>query len=100
MTGPLKAGNYHVFVTGYQPTKDAQLKADVLWRHQGAADQLIVTTNSMIPAGSDAGTPGDIGIDLDGPAVPAQAGDLLVLKVTMTSGTGPYDELDTWLSIP
>jgi hypothetical protein len=73
---------------------------DLAWRRDGQPDQVIVSTDSPIPPGSDAGTPGEISIEISGPAVPSNAGDLLVNKVKMTSGSSAYTELFTYLAIP
>jgi hypothetical protein len=92
---------HHIFVGGYQPSGDAQLHADVLFRHAGAADIVIAAADSTIPVGSDAGLPGEIDAVVPGIATgPTVAGDLLVLHVQMTAGTDGYIEIGTHLTIP
>ncbi len=57
-------------------------------------------TDSTVVSGSDAGLPGDINATLQVGSVPAQCGDLLVLRVRMTAGTSGYIEFHTSLSVP
>jgi hypothetical protein len=56
--------------------------------------------DSMGPSGSDAGVPASIDTMLQAEAVPAQCGDLLVLRIRITSGTTGFIEFSTSLSVP
>ena len=101
LPGPIPAGKYRIFVTGYQPTNDAQLHADLLYRPTGGPDQVIASSDSTVPVGADGGLPaGNIDATVDGAAVPGAAGSLLVLRVKVTAGTSDYAELDTSIEIP
>ncbi len=99
MTASIPAGSYHIVAGGYQPGGDAQLHADVLFRPRSGSDQIIASADST-PIGSDAGYPGSIDANVAGGAAPGGAGDLLVMRVHMVSGTSGYIELNTSLTIP
>ena len=96
----MPAGSSHISAGGYQPGGDAKLHADLLLRHDGAADQMIIATDSTIPQGNDAGAPGGIEADLPSPAVDSVCGDLLVLRVKMLSGSHKLSELGVGLVVP
>ena len=73
----------------------------VLYRRNGQADGTLLTADSNIALGNDAGTPGSILATLPGPAVAtARCGDLLVLKVTLVSGSSGFIELGASMTIP
>ena len=98
MRGPLPAGSYHIGVSGYQSTRDAQMRADVIFRRNGSADVIVASADSSVPVPT--GLPGDIDATVSGAAVPGASGDLLVLRVQMVTGTSDYIELGTHLTIP
>ena len=102
MSAPIPAGTYHLGAEGTQSSHDAVLHVDLLWRRTGQADVVIVSADSASTVQPDAGVlaQGDISADVDGPAVPATPGDLLVLHLHMVSGTNGYSELQTTLTIP
>jgi hypothetical protein len=101
LTGPVPAGDYGIYVGGYQSSHDAQLHADVIFRPKQGAAKTIVSADSTVPVGSDLGVAGDIDATVHGEAIPTVAsGDLLVLRVHMVSGTAGYIELGTGLTIP
>lgn len=85
---------------GFQPSGDATLHAELLWRRSGQPDQTLATADSMGMAGADGGIPGNIDTMLQVGATPAQCGDLLVLRVKMTAGTDGYIEFGATLSVP
>jgi hypothetical protein len=99
LRGPLPAGDYVLYAGGYQPSGDAMLHADVIWRAP-AGDQIVVSADSNVGPGSDAGTVGTISATLAGGAVPAKCGDQLVLSVHLVSGTSDYIEFGANLKIP
>jgi len=99
LRGPLPAGDYVIYAGGYQMTGDAVLHADVVWTSQ-AGDQTIVSADSNVGAGSDAGTPGTISASVAGAAVPAKCGDTLTLKVKFVSGSSDYIEFGAHVDIP
>jgi hypothetical protein len=99
LRGPLPAGDYVIYAGGYQMSGDAMLHADVVWT-SSAGDQTIVSADSNIGAGSDAGTPGTIQTSVAGAAVPAHCGDTLTLKVKLVSGTSDYIEFGANVKIP
>ncbi|HZS38133.1 MAG TPA: hypothetical protein VFF06_14950 [Polyangia bacterium] len=99
LRGPLPAGDYHLYAGGYQSAGDAKLHADVVWR-SAAGDQPVVSADSNIGPGSDAGTPGTIDVTLTGPAINAACGDQLILSVHVVSGTSDYIEFGANLKIP
>jgi hypothetical protein len=95
LPGPLPAGNYHVFASGYEPTRDAVLHADVYW--QGAAGkQLLGSVDGM--ASPDGGA-GDLDASFNAAAVAAHCGDTLLLHITLVSGTA-YIEFGVSMDLP
>ena len=100
LRGALPAGDYVITASGFQPSKDAHLHADVTWHPQHGADQLIVSADSNYPVGSDAGVPGDIMGTFPGKAVPATCGDQLILTLKMVTGSTGYIEFGVGMSIP
>jgi hypothetical protein len=90
LPAPVPAGTYHIGTMGTQAKMDAVLHADLLYRHAGFPDVVVASADGALA----------IDADVEGPAVPAQSGDLLVLHLSMTSGTGPYSELQTTITIP
>jgi hypothetical protein len=87
-------------VGGYQPAGDAKLHADVVWRAQGGGEQLIVSADTNVGKGSDAGAPGTINATLPAGAVPARCGEQLILRIKMVSGSNDYVELNSSLTLP
>ncbi len=99
LRGPLPAGDYVIYAGGYQSTNDAVLHADVVWTSSAGA-RTIVSADSNVGAGSDAGTPGTIAATVAGAAVPARCGDTLTLEVKLVSGTSDYIEFSANVKIP
>ena len=76
------------------------MRFDVIYRHPGQSDHLIVSGESFYSTTDDGGVAkGVYGALLDGPAVPAQCDDLLVIKVTLLSGSSFLEFLSS-VSIP
>ena len=90
LPAPVPAGTYHIKTMGTQAAMDAVLHAELLYRHAGFPDLVVASADGTLA----------IDTDVDGPAVPAQAGDLLVLHLSMTAGSGPFSELQTKLVVP
>jgi hypothetical protein len=104
LPGPLPAGTYRIAVSGFQDMglTDARLHADLVLRHMGAADSIVVSADSAGFTDGDAGiyAASEIKAAVTGPAVPAAPGDLLVLIVKMVSGSSGFIEIGTNLTIP
>ena len=100
LSAPIAGGSYHISVGGYNPSRDAQLHADLLYRPAVGQDVVIASASSNVAPGSDAGVVGDIDATVAGAPVPAKQGDLLVLRVKMVSGTDGYIEIGTNLTLP
>jgi len=65
-------------------------KFELLWRRTGAADSVIATVNHDFPVGSGSFSTVMFETDLPANAVPAAAGDQLVLRFTTVSASGSY----------
>ena len=86
---------------GYQQTNDAQVHFDLFWRASGAADQLIASADASLTKSDDGGVPiGRYGATFHAAAVPAHCDDLLVLRVKLVSGSAPFLEFDSEMTIP
>jgi hypothetical protein len=85
LSGPLPAGSWHLVGDGaiLQPV---DMQFDVVWRDAAGEHPIVTFTHHFDPpAGSDA-VPLDA--DATGAAVPAKAGDQLVLRMS-TNGPAP-----------
>jgi hypothetical protein len=99
LRGSLPAGAYHIHANADTQSTDARLRADILYRHAGAAD---------VTLGGIDSTPQPPGFHLqpwlDGTvnaaALAAQAGDGLVLRIDYVSGSGDISVIETSLTIP
>jgi hypothetical protein len=99
LPGSLPAGAYHIHADADTQSTDAKLHADLLYRKVGAADVTIGGIDS---------TPQPPGFHLqpwlDGtlnePALSAQAGDGLVVRINYVTGTGDFTVIETSLTIP
>jgi hypothetical protein len=99
LRGPLAAGSYHLEATGFSTTPTHTMHGDLIYRPVGAADQLLASADSLTmpdPSGIPAG---NIVADLAVPSVAAACGDLLVVKVTVTSGPDVPD-FEVTLTLP
>jgi hypothetical protein len=74
------------------------IHADLIWRH-GGMDNPVAAFDST-PGDADAGTLPGIDQVVSAAAVPAQAGELLVVNVKIVSGTSDFIEFGTSLRIP
>lgn len=81
LLGPIPAGNYHIVADGLIAGMP-QIRFDVLWRTQ-TGDQTIVSFTHQYPSGASA----QYEASKMGAAQRAQAGDLLVLMVTVLGPT-------------
>jgi hypothetical protein len=100
LPGPLPAGDYLVAVRDAQQAPGAKLHFDLLWRPTGAADQMIASVDGSLSQTQDGGVPqGQIGAEFQAVAVPAECDDLLVLRITLVSGS-PFLEILSSISIP
>jgi hypothetical protein len=102
LNAPSPAGTYHISVIGYQTTLDAVLHVELLRRRIGETDVVIGTADSAPALDPAAGvlSPGDVSADVVASDPIGSAGDILILNVHMTAGTGPYSEISTTLRIP
>ena len=104
LPGPLPAGAYTIAVDGYQASADARLRFDLLWRPAGSLDASRETLLGSVEGradDADAGlTMGKLRAVIDLPAVPAQCGDVLVLRVDFVSGGSNYLEFIVGMTIP
>lgn len=87
LVGPIAAGAWHLVGDGLI-LASVDMQFDVLWR-SGGNDQPIVSFSHHfdVPAESYYAAPLDA--DAAGAAVPARAGDLLVLRITALSSASP-----------
>jgi hypothetical protein len=95
LSGALPGGDYALHVQGYQPTMDAVMRADLIWR-----DRTIGTVTANATGGDDGGFPGDFSTTLHGDAVTPDCGDTLTLKLTLVSGGSPYNNIEAVLTTP
>ena len=106
LPGPLPAGAYSLLVRGYTAAADAKLHADLLRRPAdapdgGAADQVIASVDSSPPpAGGGFHLQSWIEGILCAPAIAAEPGDGLVLRIQYQSGAKDFTVVETSLSIP
>ncbi len=88
-------------IRGFQPTLDATLEIDLLYRPQGSGGQRLATaTVSDAAQGVDGGFPGDINLVLTAPPVMPSCGDTLVVRIKFAQGSSPYSDLDVMLITP
>lgn len=91
LAGPIAAGSWHLVGDGLILTA-VDMQFDVLWRN-GGNDQLIVRFSHHFdpPSGAQAFDAVLFDGDAAGAAVPASAGDLLVLRMTAlaSAASGP-----------
>ena len=99
LPGGLPAGAYHVHADADTQSTDAKLRADLLYRHAGAADVILGGIDSTLQPPGFHLQPWLDG-DVQAPALAAQAGDGLVLRIDYVSGTGPFTVIETSLTIP
>lgn len=101
LAGSIAAGEYQLYVQGYQGADDAVVRADLLQRRAGAGDTTLASVTSSVAANAvDGGFPGDYRATLDAPAVNANCGDQLVLRLTLESGSIAYQYIEATLTIP
>ena len=98
LPGALPAGDYHVTATGYQPSHDGVLRADVLVRSSASAERVLATVMSSGAADAAFG-PDNLDATVSLPAVAAACGDTLVLRVKVVSGSSDYIEFATGMTI-
>ena len=100
LPGPLPAGRYLISVIGDEPTADATVHFDLLWRASGAADQPIGQADARADD-HDAGlTGGSVGAKIEAAAVPAHCGDSLVLRAQVVSGGSAYLDFLVQMTTP
>ena len=90
LRGPIAGGTWHLVGDGENIFAPVTEKFEILWRRSGAADTVIATVNHDFPANTTTGT---VMFETDLPpanAVPAAAGDQLVLRFTTVSASGSY----------
>ena len=95
LNGSLPAGDYQLWVQGYQPSMDAVMRADLMWR-----DKTIGSATASAAAGVDGGFPGDLTTTVHGEAFTPACGDSLVLVLTLVSGSTPYNNIEAVLTTP
>ena len=102
LKGPLPAGAYVVDIAGTQQSHDAQLHFDLVYRHPDeVTEHPIASADSYISKSADGGvSPGDFGATMTAAAVPAPCDDLLILKIKFVSGTSPFLDFTSNLSVP
>ena len=89
LRGPIAAGTWHLVGDGEGVGAPVTVEFDILWRRSGSPDAIIATVNHDFPIGSGSFRSVMFETDLAASAVPAVAGDQLVLKFKTLSG-GTY----------
>jgi hypothetical protein len=101
LPGPLAAGSYQAQVYGAPQPSDAVVHFDLLWRPNGATEQVIASADATLQQTDDGGIPrGHYGASLPAAAVPAKCDDLLVLRIKLVSGSAAFVEIKSTLEIP
>lgn len=95
LDGALPAGTWQLAIQGYQPTMDAVMRADLIYR-----GRTIGTVTASANAGVDGGYPGDFVTSISAEAVTPSCGDQLVLKLTLVSGGSQYNNIEAVLTSP
>jgi hypothetical protein len=90
LRGPIAAGTWHLVGDGEGIGAPVTEKFEILWRRAGAADTVIATVNHDFPVGTGSFRSVMFETDLAASAVPAAAGDQLVLRFTTVSASGMY----------
>ncbi len=85
---------------GYTRAADAQLHADIIHRHTGAADAILGGVDSTPQSTADFHLKPWIQGTVNAPPLSAVAGDALVLHISYLSCTSDFTVLETNLSIP